>query len=458
MKKLKITGQLMILYVIIVVVSFVLFLSLTFSRMHSESRELVYDKLGYYIVSTQNKWKNGEKITISTDEGYYFVSGIMEQKYDSETGQLEFDLVEITGASTNIADNLNIQSNMFESLFDAVQILPNQMGGGKGHVTRKPIDLNGSQMYSYYESTELVNDRFYFILALSDYKNAESVGTNLTLQMTLVFAVALAVTLLILIAWSRNHIRRIQRLEKHITNLPKTNYTEEYNDEGNDELAELSRSIENMRLQILRNEFTKQEMLQNISHDIKTPIGIIKSYAEAMQDKHFIENGPDIIIKQSDILYNKTQQLITYNKLSYLTKDKEFEDVNMKRLIESVVNNLKMTRQEIKFELDLDRVYFKGYSDNYSTVIENIIDNALRYAKSLISIKLRENLIEIYNDGEAIDEKFIQQGFKPYEKGSKGKFGLGMSIAVKTLDFFNYKLSVRNENVGVRFIISLKDL
>jgi two-component system sensor histidine kinase CssS len=233
---------------------------------------------------------------------------------------------------------------------------------------------------------------------------------------------------------------------------------EEYNDEGNDELAELSRSIENMRLQILSNENIKQEMLQNISHDIKTPIGIIKSYAEAMQDKHFIENGPDIIIKQSDILYNKTQQLITYNKLSYLTKDKEFEDVNMKRLIESVVNNLKMTRQEINFELDLDRVYFKGYSDNYSTVIENIIDNALRYAKSLISIKLRENLIEIYNDGEAIDEKFIQQGFKPYEKGSKGKFGLGMSIAVKTLDFFNYKLSVRNENIGVRFIISSKDL
>ena len=44
--------------------------------------------------------------------------------------------------------------------------------------------------------------------------------------------------------------------------------------------------------------------------------------------------------------------------------------------------------------------------------------------------------------------------FKPYEKGSKGQFGLGMSIVQKTVNFFNMSLSVKNEEpIGVSFII-----
>ena len=197
-------------------------------------------------------------------------------------------------------------------------------------------------------------------------------------------------------------------------------------------------------------------MLQNISHDFKTPIGVIKSYGEAMQDGHMLDNGPDVIINQANILEQKTKQLITYNKLEYLTKDKEFELVNMKRLIESVVANISIN-STLKFNCNLESdIYFKGYPDNYRIVIENILDNATRYAKENINIELKEDYIKIYNDGEAIDDKFIKDGFKAYEKGSNGKFGLGMSIVVKTLDFFDYKLSVVNEEIGVSFIISKK--
>ena len=61
----------------------------------------------------------------------------------------------------------------------------------------------------------------------------------------------------------------------------------------------------------------------------------------------------------------------------------------------------------------------------------------------------------IYNDGEAIDEQFLNSVFRPYEKGSKGQFGLGMSIVKKTIDFFGMNLSVRNEEGGgVSFIIN----
>ena len=64
--------------------------------------------------------------------------------------------------------------------------------------------------------------------------------------------------------------------------------------------------------------------------------------------------------------------------------------------------------------------------------------------------------MKIYNDGKHIDEQFIEFGFKPYEKGSNGQFGLGLSIVQKTLDFFDMQIKIVNEEVGVSFIITTR--
>jgi len=59
----------------------------------------------------------------------------------------------------------------------------------------------------------------------------------------------------------------------------------------------------------------------------------------------------------------------------------------------------------------------------------------------------------LYNDGENIDEKLINNIFTPYEKGINGVFGLGLSIVKKTLQFLNYDIAITNMNKGVKFII-----
>lgn len=460
MKKLKITGQLIVLYVVIIVVSFVLFMTLSFATIQNQSNNVVLGYLSSYVETIDDGWKTGEEIEPVKLNGYYYISGKLKATQKTSAEHIE-PTATIISVSSNIADDkafetlVNNNQDIASYFASFVNMNPNQ----ETTISSTTIDSNTIHYAYSVEPNENATSgmEVYFIMAIATPTASTFRGTILY-QMALVFTVALAVTIVIMMSWSRNHVKRIQKLERHIVELPLTNYSEEYLDEGEDELGELSCSIEKMRKQIQTNDQTKQEMLQNISHDIKTPIGVIKSYAEAMQDKHCLDTGPDIIIKQSDILYNKTKQLITYNKLSYLTKDKEFEDVNMKRLIESVVNNFKVRKPEIIFNLDLDTTYFKGYSDNYLVVIENIVENALRYAKTKIDIKLKNGIITIYNDGEHIDQKFIDEGFKAYEKGSKGMFGLGMSIVVKTLDFFNYQLIVKNEEIGVTFKIIKKNL
>lgn len=300
---------------------------------------------------------------------------------------------------------------------------------------------------------EVVDGRFFILLTDSSFVVATM--KHISLKMFSVFIFVIAIACLIISLWSQGLVSRIRKVQAHVANMPKERYANPYQDNGDDEITELSRSIEDMRTQIEKSEFTKREMLQNISHDLKTPIAVIKSYAESILDGVSDPVDAQIILNQADVLRNKVNELLQYNRLEYLSKDREFEKVNLKEIVTEVVQNYKY-QTEIQFDLDLHDVYFNGYRENFYTVVDNIVDNAKRYAETLIKIILKDNELIIYNDGKPIAKEFLNASFKPYEKGGDGQFGLGMSIVKKTIDFFDLKLAVRNEAKGVSFIISKK--
>ena len=87
-------------------------------------------------------------------------------------------------------------------------------------------------------------------------------------------------------------------------------------------------------------------------------------------------------------------------------------------------------------------------------IIDNILNNFMRYAKKKVKITVKNNKIILYNDGPNIDKEVLTNIFTPYEKGVKGVFGLGLSIVKKTLAFLDYDINIVNEKNGVKFIIS----
>ena len=89
----------------------------------------------------------------------------------------------------------------------------------------------------------------------------------------------------------------------------------------------------------------------------------------------------------------------------------------------------------------------------WETIIDNILNNFMRYAVKEVKITIKDKSISFYNDGENIDENILNDIFSPYKKGIKGEFGLGLSIVKKTIKLFGYEISVKNEKKGVTFII-----
>ena len=127
-------------------------------------------------------------------------------------------------------------------------------------------------------------------------------------------------------------------------------------------------------------------------------------------------------------------------------------NLEMAPIIQKAILAAEVIRNDIEIITDLDEnVAFHGDEEPWRVVIENLIDNALRYAKSKIIISLKDNLLEVYNDGENIEQERLDKLFKPYEKGNKGKFGLGLSIVKKVTETYGYSVTGENMNDGVIF-------
>ena len=89
---------------------------------------------------------------------------------------------------------------------------------------------------------------------------------------------------LVVITWSNNLVNRIKKLKDKVDNINNDNYNHNMIYNYDDELYTLEEALENMRLYLKRQDEYKNQMYQNISHDFKTPITVMKSYIEASED------------------------------------------------------------------------------------------------------------------------------------------------------------------------------
>ena len=264
---------------------------------------------------------------------------------------------------------------------------------------------------------------------------------------------------LFILAWSNNLVNRIKKIKEKVDNINNEKYTPKPADDRYiDELYTLDEAVVNMQQYLKEQEEYKNQMYQNISHDFKTPITVITSYIEAYEDG--IETSEEtlkVTKEQLKKLETKVHSLLYLNKLNYFKDKKEIllEQYDVSLIINEAAHKFKISRPDVNFILDIDKnnTIFRGSADMWEAIIDNILNNFIRYAKKEIKITVKNNKIILYNDGENIDKKVLNNIFTPYEKGIKGVFGLGLSIVKKTLHFLDYDITIENVKNGVKFTI-----
>ena len=320
-----------------------------------------------------------------------------------------------------------------------------------GHMEVNNVD------YCY--SVRMMNDGTNNVLmSYMDENYAQDAKDMMINSILYITVMAFCFIFLIMMIWVVSLIHPLNQMRNYIEKV-KAGKEAELHLNRKDEIGELADALVSMREELLRQEKTKEEMIHNISHDLKTPIATIKSYGESIKDGIYpyqtLEKSVDVIIENADRLENKVHSLLYMNRVEYLiSQDAEGVVTNMKEVIEKVLLNIAVIRSDVRIETEIEEIFFDGLWESWRVVVENILENALRYAQSVIVIHLNEEEgLTIANDGPSMDESRIETLFKPYEKGEGGRFGLGLSIVSKVVKANRYQVRGENTADGVIFRI-----
>ena len=308
---------------------------------------------------------------------------------------------------------------------------------------------------TYYYRIMKVDDEYLISIMSNSY--SDKLITDIRNRIIYILYAVLTIFALVLVLWVITLIRPLKKIKTYVDSIASRKEATLVMDRE-DEIGVVGNAIVTMKDELLKQEKVKEEMIHNISHDLKTPIALIKTYGQSVKDDIYPygdkDSSMDVILENADRLEHKVKSLLYLNRLDYLSaEESELKPFPIKDLIEHIVMQME-AMQHIHIETNLDDVSFIGNEEHWRVAIENIIDNASRYMKSVITITLKKDTLIIYNDGDPIDEDKKEDLFNPYVKGVKGQFGLGLSIVSKIATMYGYDIRAENKNLGVAFIFT----
>lgn len=239
-----------------------------------------------------------------------------------------------------------------------------------------------------------------------------------------------------------------------------------------DEVGKLTNNFNKMVTELGSIECLQKDFIDNVSHEIKTPITSIQGFAELLEDENLSEEErreySNIIKEESNRLLNLSTNILKLSKLQNQNRITNKDQIDVADQIRKAISLLepKWNKKEIIFNVSLEKKYFYGDEELIFQIWINLIDNAIKFSKQKgridIILKEKENSIEIkikdYGIGMDEEEKnriftrFYQIDRSHSEKGS----GLGLAIVKRIIELSNGKIEVESkENFGTTMIVNL---
>ena len=242
------------------------------------------------------------------------------------------------------------------------------------------------------------------------------------------------------------------------------------------EIEELSHSLNYAKTELNGMDEMKRDLLANVSHDLKTPLTLIKGTAEMLEDLH--KDNPEkrssdvqTIIEEVDRLTNLVNDILDLSKMNSIQEELMIEDFDLITLIQNIIKRYDVLHETEKYEFIFnypkDSIVVQADKKKMEQVIYNLINNAIQYTGDDNTIYIdiiidKDILVKTRDTGKGIDKKEIPYIWDKYYKNKKKHkrnlvgTGLGLSIVKKILDqhHFSYGVeSIKNQGSTFYFII-----
>ena len=337
---------------------------------------------------------------------------------------------------------------------------------------------NFTKEKSIMSATKLSNNLYIFIS--TSLIPLDSTINIIEQQLIIVSIVVLLLSIVVAYFISKrlsNPIIKISKAAKLISKGKlKTNF-----DSGSDikELVDLTNALNDMKDELSKTEELQRDLMANVSHDLKTPLTMIKAYAELIldiniNDKEKCKNNLNIIIEEVNRLNNLVNDILTLTKvesnLDNLSKS-EFDLINLiKKIVKQ--HNIYVIKDGYSIEFihdNIDKLVINADKKKIEQVIYNLLNNALNYTgeDKKVIIKVEDDdkdyTIMVIDSGKGIDKKEIDHIFDRYYRSKKNHkryvygTGLGLSIVKNILLLHNYEYGVTSKkNKGTTFYFKIK--
>ena len=269
----------------------------------------------------------------------------------------------------------------------------------------------------------------------------------------------------------------IVKINKSAKRLAKGEFDVEFDiDSKISELNELSRTLNYTKDELSKTEELRRDLMANVSHDLKTPLTMIKAYAEMGRDLHKDnkekrEKDMDTIIEEVDRLTILVNDILDLSKMQSNIEKIEITEFNIIDLVNDIINRYSVYSEledyKFIFNHDQEVILIKADYKKMEQVIYNLINNAINYTGEdntvIINVKVDDVIrVEIIDSGKGIKEEDIPYIWDKYYKNSKKHkrnligTGLGLSIVKNILELHNYKYGVLSNEEGTTFYFEIK--
>ena len=338
--------------------------------------------------------------------------------------------------------------------YDAFMDILDSSGGGMTEYKDDSLYICGMYI-NYYGSDEQA------VLYVSASIDAVGASVNI-ISMQLVWVTILSVIVGFILSWfiARRFAAPVDRLSEKAKLLGENEYTEHFSKGFCSELDELSDTLDKTNVKLFQSRDFQMELLANVSHDLRTPITMIKGYAEMIrdiswEDKEQSSQDLAIVIKEADRLTALVNEIMEYSELKTNDVKAELVPVNISRIAEKTADSFRQLykHEGIIVETDIpENIIVNSNGSRLERALYNLMDNAFRHTGESKKIILKLSVCgknaraEVTDFGNGIPESELELIWDRYytsrKRKGKGVSGLGLAIVKQITEMHGGKCSV----------------
>ena len=290
---------------------------------------------------------------------------------------------------------------------------------------------------------------------------AAMINTFLVILVCIMFVISIAVTFFL----SKSITNPIKKLGLMATRIGQGDFTPGDFKFKDEEFENLNTALNNSAKQLSVYDSEQKKFFQNVSHELRTPLMSIQCQAEGiLYGIMDTKNASGTILEETRRLSDLVTELLYISKIDNITPAYEKENANLAEILRSCAQRQQSVaeRQGIRITFDPDNSVpeYECAPQLISRAADNLISNAVRYAKSEIIMTLEKTQdwikICVADDGEGINRESMPYIFDRFYKSSGGNYGIGLSIVKSIIEQHHGTVTAENrENGGAVFTILL---